>query len=172
MTTERRRRTIERFVLRVNAGARIDDDLLREVAGILKERIEQVAPRAKKRPNIPPEKLFAAWFAVECDPDYRDLPRTRSGVYAEVGELLGLEPSKIEADANGFESHPKGKMLTGRLTLGLAPYAEAKGMKWPEALPTFEQWLNERTNPTGELARLAYLRLGKRNLRRHKRDPK
>lgn len=163
---------VEWFIASAEQGLAMDPDRLRRVAAAVKASIDSVAPMHVGRTRIRPEDAFPAWFGVECDPDYNTLPRSKAasrsqvGAYQAVAELLGMNESTVEKHAAAFEEYrttsrghvlpvsPKMLLAAGHLTA----YANAKKMELPRDLSAFENWLDARLDPTGELSRRAYLR--------------
>lgn len=138
-----RRAALERFVRRVDAGETIAPELLRFVADAIRDRIDVVAPQARHRQPRARGDKFLAWFAVECDPDFAALPRTRDGRFAAVGRLLHRDPTSVQRDAASFAGARRG---TDSLLIHEhgERYAMAKGLAWPEALRTLASWYEAR----------------------------
>lgn len=134
-----RRMALERFIRKVDAGEPPSPELLRFVAATIRDKLNEVAPRAKHRPARTRGDRFLAWFAVECDPDFASLPRTRDGRFAAVGELLHRDATSVQSDVREFK---KKSRLTDFALVHLhgERYCKAKGMPWPDALPQLVAW--------------------------------
>jgi len=143
---EGRRCSVAWFVQLVRDGTQPPRWLLERVAAILAERMDAVAPLPAHRPRKSREAKFLAWFAVECDPDFQNLPRTRDRRFHAIGQLLSCDPTKVQNDARAFARSRKGTDFLLVQTMLGERYAGLKGLQWPGAMLTFRTFLHRAKN--------------------------
>ena len=109
---EDQKRAIDAFVGMVDAGEIPHQHLLRFVADWLAGRVTPKRGRPEtKRTSF---KMFAAWFAAFCDPEFNTMPKSKGGRFRAVGEMLGCSENTARDRAKTFAN---GRCATDSLYL-------------------------------------------------------
>lgn len=129
---------ISKFITKVKADEAVDKWTLQIVAGFLAGEYG----KTRGRPNSEHQefKLWSAWFAVNCDPQFNQLPLSNGGRHMEVATFLSVSENTIKRRARQYKKEMRGTDSLLPVLLSQR-YLELKGMEVNESnLRTLSEW--------------------------------
>lgn len=136
------RAVLQEFISIVGADLEVPTTLLRQVAQLVELRLDDIAPAPAHRPRRGRADDLFAWFAVNCDPLFCNLPRTRDKRYTEVAEMLGVGVTTVQRREKSF-GRPRASDSIHLIYFGEA-YAIRRGMEWNnQTIQQLLDWLND-----------------------------
>ena len=121
---------IDEYVKLVDTGETPPLHLLKFVADLLAKRLKHKHGRPLDQHRD--FKLFAAWYAAYCDPNFNTLPKSVGGRFAKIGEYLKCDESTARRRAEKFGKVPRGTERLLVIIHGPA-YCLLKKQAWNEA---------------------------------------